>query len=175
MDASDRRAELSLARHIIDRRRALDAGAKCFSHNGFDGSPITAIAREAGLSLKALYAAFPSKEDLFEAVIADPDLAGWTGFGLAVQAYQKRAGAVLDHVFALARRYDRHLMVRLVKGAYWDTEIKRAQERGLADYPVFTRKPMTDLNYIACAQRLLDARGRRRPSPGNRQAHGFPP
>lgn len=71
MNVSERRAELNLARHAIDRRRALDAGAKCFSHNGFDGSPIAAIAREAGLSLKALYAAFPSKEDLFEAVIAD--------------------------------------------------------------------------------------------------------
>ncbi|MGO9005353.1 MAG: bifunctional proline dehydrogenase/L-glutamate gamma-semialdehyde dehydrogenase PutA [Beijerinckiaceae bacterium] len=98
--------------------------------------------------------------DVIEAVLANPSLAGWSGFGLAVQAYQKRAEAVLDHVFALAHRYDRHLMVRLVKGAYWDTEIKRAQERGLADYPVFSRKAMTDLNYIACAQKLLDARGR---------------
>jgi RHH-type transcriptional regulator, proline utilization regulon repressor / proline dehydrogenase / delta 1-pyrroline-5-carboxylate dehydrogenase len=98
--------------------------------------------------------------DVIKAALADPGLAGWNGFGLAVQAYQKRAEAVLDHVFALARHYDRHLMVRLVKGAYWDTEIKRAQERGLADYPVFTRKAMTDLNYMACAQKLLDARGR---------------
>ncbi len=96
--------------------------------------------------------------DVFAAVFADPALAGWDGFGLAIQAYQKRAGAVLDHVLDLARRHDRRLMVRLVKGAYWDTEIKRAQERGLADYPVFTRKPMTDLNYLACARRLLDAR-----------------
>jgi RHH-type proline utilization regulon transcriptional repressor/proline dehydrogenase/delta 1-pyrroline-5-carboxylate dehydrogenase len=98
--------------------------------------------------------------DVIEAVLADPSLAGWSGFGLAVQAYQKRAGAVLDHVFALAHRYDCHLTLRLVKGAYWDTEIKRAQERGLADYPVFSRKAMTDLNYMTCAQKLLDARGR---------------
>ncbi len=97
--------------------------------------------------------------DVFAAVLADPALAGWDGFGLAVQAYQKRAGAVLDYVFDLARRHDRRLMVRLVKGAYWDTEIKRAQERGLTDYPVFTRKPMTDLNYLSCARQLLDARG----------------
>src|SRR6202034_3949843 len=80
---------------------------------------------------------------------------GWDGFGLAVQAYQKRAAAVIDHVDELARGLNRRLMVRLVKGAYWDTEIKRAQERGLDDYPVFSRKAMTDLNYVACARQLL--------------------
>ena len=78
---------------------------------------------------------------------ADPSLAGWDGFGLAVQAYQKRARAVIDWVEARPKRIDRRLMVRLVKGAYWDTEIKRAQEHGLADYPVFTRKAATDLCY----------------------------
>ena len=98
--------------------------------------------------------------DVFEAVCQGPELAGWAGFGLAVQTYQKRAEAVLDHIFALARRYDRRFSVRLVKGAYWDTEIKRAQERGLADYPVFSRKAMSDLNYLVCAQKLLDARGK---------------
>ncbi len=96
--------------------------------------------------------------DIIAAVLADPSLAGWDGFGLAIQAYQKRAEAVIDHVDDLARRLNRRLMVRLVKGAYWDTEIKRAQERGLDDYPVFSRKAMTDLNYIACAQKLLKAR-----------------
>ncbi|HEY8063173.1 MAG TPA: bifunctional proline dehydrogenase/L-glutamate gamma-semialdehyde dehydrogenase PutA [Methylosinus sp.] len=95
--------------------------------------------------------------DVIDAVVADPSLAGWDGFGLAIQAYQKRAAAVIDHVAALAEAHGRRFMVRLVKGAYWDTEIKRAQERGLADYPVFTRKAMTDLNYIACADRLLAA------------------
>ncbi len=79
-------------------------------------------------------------------VLADPSLAGWDGFGLAVQAYQKRAGAVIGWLDDAAHALDRRLMVRLVKGAYWDTEVKRAQERGLADYPVFTRKPMTDLS-----------------------------
>jgi RHH-type proline utilization regulon transcriptional repressor/proline dehydrogenase/delta 1-pyrroline-5-carboxylate dehydrogenase len=91
-------------------------------------------------------------------VLAAPSLAGWGGFGLAVQAYQKRAPAVIDWLKETARALDRRLMVRLVKGAYWDTEVKRAQERGLPDYPVFTRKPMTDLSYMACMRQLLAAR-----------------
>ncbi|ATQ70374.1 MULTISPECIES: L-glutamate gamma-semialdehyde dehydrogenase [Methylosinus] len=95
--------------------------------------------------------------DVIGAVLSDPSLAGWDGFGLAVQAYQKRALAVIGHVEALAEGLDRRVMLRLVKGAYWDTEIKRAQERGLDDYPVFTRKAMTDLSYIACADRLFAA------------------
>jgi RHH-type proline utilization regulon transcriptional repressor/proline dehydrogenase/delta 1-pyrroline-5-carboxylate dehydrogenase len=98
--------------------------------------------------------------DVIAAVFTDPSLAGWDGFGLAIQAYQKRASAVIAWVGALAERLDRPMMVRLVKGAYWDTEVKRAQERGLSDYPVFTRKAMTDLNYIACADRLLAMRPR---------------
>jgi RHH-type transcriptional regulator, proline utilization regulon repressor / proline dehydrogenase / delta 1-pyrroline-5-carboxylate dehydrogenase len=98
--------------------------------------------------------------DVIAAVLGDASLAGWNGFGLAIQAYQKRAGDVIDYVDALARAHDRRLMVRLVKGAYWDTEIKRAQERGLDGYPVFTRKAMTDLNYVACAQKLLGLRPR---------------
>ncbi|QGM99316.1 bifunctional proline dehydrogenase/L-glutamate gamma-semialdehyde dehydrogenase PutA [Methylocystis parvus] len=93
--------------------------------------------------------------DVIARVVADPSLAGWDGFGLAVQAYQKRASAVIDYAAALADAHDRRFMLRLVKGAYWDSEIKRAQERGLADYPVFTRKAMTDLNYDACAATLL--------------------
>ena len=98
--------------------------------------------------------------DVISATLGDASLAGWNGFGLAIQAYQKRAGAVIDYVDDLARHLDRRMMVRLVKGAYWDTEIKRAQERGLDGYPVFTRKAMTDLNYIACAQQLLARRPR---------------
>jgi RHH-type proline utilization regulon transcriptional repressor/proline dehydrogenase/delta 1-pyrroline-5-carboxylate dehydrogenase len=98
--------------------------------------------------------------EVFAAVLADPSLRGWEGFGLAVQAYQKRAGAVIDWLAETAQALRRRLMVRLVKGAYWDTEIKRAQERGLADYPVFTRKAMTDLCYLACASRLLASRPR---------------
>jgi RHH-type transcriptional regulator, proline utilization regulon repressor / proline dehydrogenase / delta 1-pyrroline-5-carboxylate dehydrogenase len=93
-------------------------------------------------------------------VLADPSLRGWDGFGVAVQAYQKRAGAVIDWLAETAQAKARRLMVRLVKGAYWDSEVKRAQERGLADYPVFTRKAMTDLCYLTCAGRLLAARPR---------------
>jgi RHH-type transcriptional regulator, proline utilization regulon repressor / proline dehydrogenase / delta 1-pyrroline-5-carboxylate dehydrogenase len=96
--------------------------------------------------------------DIIDLFLADWSLAEWDGFGLAVQAYQKRAQAVIDHVAAAARRHGRRLMLRLVKGAYWDTEIKRAQERGLADYPVFSRKAMSDLNYLACAKKLLGMR-----------------
>ena len=97
--------------------------------------------------------------DVIAAVLGDASLAGWDGFGLAVQAYQKRALAVIDWVEEAAAASRRRLTVRLVKGAYWDTEIKRAQERGLADYPVFTRKAMTDLCYMACVQTA--ARGAR--------------
>src|SRR6202042_2450944 len=98
--------------------------------------------------------------DVIAATLGDASLKGWDGFGLAVQAYQKRAAAVIGYVDELARGLNRRLMVRLVKGAYWDTEIKRAQERGLDDYPVFTRKAMTDLNYVACARKLLALRPR---------------
>ena len=98
--------------------------------------------------------------DVIRATFADPSLAGWEGFGLAIQAYQKRAPAVIDYVDGLCRAHDRRMMVRLVKGAYWDTEVKRAQERGLADYPVFTRKAATDLSYLACAGRMLAMRDR---------------
>lgn len=98
--------------------------------------------------------------EVIAAVLRDPSLSGWHGFGLAIQAYQKRAGAVIDWVVDAAEALDRRLMVRLVKGAYWDTEVKRAQERGLADYPVFTRKAMTDLSYSDCMRRLLAARPR---------------
>ncbi|MDI1263734.1 MAG: bifunctional proline dehydrogenase/L-glutamate gamma-semialdehyde dehydrogenase PutA, partial [bacterium] len=98
--------------------------------------------------------------DVISAAFGDPSLAGWNGFGLAIQAYQKRASEVIDHVDRLAQKLDRRMMVRLVKGAYWDTEIKRAQERGLGGYPVFTRKAMTDLNYVACARQLLALRPR---------------
>jgi RHH-type proline utilization regulon transcriptional repressor/proline dehydrogenase/delta 1-pyrroline-5-carboxylate dehydrogenase len=98
--------------------------------------------------------------DVIAASFRDTSLAGWDGFGLAIQAYQKRATEVIDYVDRLARALDRRMMVRLVKGAYWDTEIKRAQERGLDGYPVFTRKAMTDLNYVDCARKLLGLRPR---------------
>ncbi len=93
--------------------------------------------------------------DIIEGAARHPSLAGWDGLGMAVQAYQRRAPAVIDWAASLAGATRRRLMVRLVKGAYWDTEIKRAQERGLSDYPVFTRKTGTDVSYLACVRSLL--------------------
>ncbi len=97
--------------------------------------------------------------DIIEALVADDALfsGGWQGFGLALQAYQKRAVPLIDWAIALARRHNRRLMVRLVKGAYWDSEIKASQVGGHADFPVFTRKLATDVSYLACAARLLAA------------------
>jgi len=95
--------------------------------------------------------------DVFEAVSEDPGLKGWDGLGLAVQTYLKRAPGVIRWLADLGRRHGRRLMVRLVKGAYWDREIKRAQQLGLAGYPVFTRKVSTDVSYIACAKMIFDA------------------
>ena len=94
--------------------------------------------------------------DVIEAVSGDPELKGWEGFGLAIQAYQKRCDRLIDWLADMARRHERRLMVRLVKGAYWDSEIKLAQEQGLEEYPVFTRKANTDVSYLACARKLLD-------------------
>jgi len=93
--------------------------------------------------------------DILARLAADPALAGWDGLGLALQAYQKRAFPAVDWLADLARRGGRRFMVRLVKGAYWDTEIKNAQENGHDGYPVFTRKASTDLAYIACAKKIL--------------------
>lgn len=95
--------------------------------------------------------------DIFSAVSLDPKLIDWSGFGFVLQAYQKRALLVADWLCALAEQRKASLDVRLVKGAYWDREIKRSQQLGVADYPVFTRKANTDLSYLACARRLLDA------------------
>ncbi len=92
---------------------------------------------------------------IIEGAARDPAVTGWDGLGMAVQAYQRRAPAVIAWAGALARDTGRRLMVRLVKGAYWDSEIKRAQERGLSDYPVFTRKSGTDVSYLACARAML--------------------
>ena len=96
--------------------------------------------------------------DLLEALASDSGLGAWQGLGYVVQAYQKRAPFVVDELISLAERTGRRLMIRLVKGAYWDSEIKRAQVDGLAGYPVFTRKAYTDVCYLACAKRLLARR-----------------
>ncbi|HEX6834210.1 MAG TPA: bifunctional proline dehydrogenase/L-glutamate gamma-semialdehyde dehydrogenase PutA, partial [Rudaea sp.] len=94
--------------------------------------------------------------EVIAAVHADPSLEGWNGYGLAVQAYQKRAPFVIDWLAEQAKKTQRRFCVRLVKGAYWDSEVKRAQEGGHAGYPVYTRKPNTDVSYLACARKLFD-------------------
>jgi RHH-type proline utilization regulon transcriptional repressor/proline dehydrogenase/delta 1-pyrroline-5-carboxylate dehydrogenase len=118
---------------------------------------LAAAAKDAGIGLTV-----DSEEadrldltlDIFAEVARDPALRGWDGLGLAVQAYRKCAVPLLDWLADVANANRRRIMVRLVKGAYWDTEIKRAQEGGFADYPVFTRKAATDVSYLACARRL---------------------
>lgn len=109
--------------------------------------------------------------DVIETVLADERLAGWDGFGVVVQAYGPRAFHVIDWLHALAGRLDRRIMVRLVKGAYWDTEIKRAQALGLSGYPVFTRKANTDVSYMACARKLLSMTDRIYPQFATHNAH----
>ena len=109
--------------------------------------------------------------DVIEALLADPELAGWDGFGVVVQSYGRRAVAVIEHLHALAGRLDRRIMVRLVKGAYWDTEVKLAQELGVETFPVFTRKANTDVSFLACARMLMDMRDRIYPQFATHNAH----
>ncbi|MBC6441774.1 MAG: bifunctional proline dehydrogenase/L-glutamate gamma-semialdehyde dehydrogenase PutA [Rhodobacteraceae bacterium] len=109
--------------------------------------------------------------DVIAQALADPELAGWDGFGIVIQAYGKRCDRVTDWLYALAARHDRRIMVRLVKGAYWDTEIKRAQVDGLAGFPVFTRKPATDVAYICLARKLLGMTDRIYPQFATHNAH----
>lgn len=109
--------------------------------------------------------------DVIEAVLRDPALRGWDGFGVVVQAYGKRAPQVLDWLHALASELDCRIMVRLVKGAYWDTEVKRAQVEGLADFPVWTRKVATDVAYLCCARKLLGMTDRIYPQFATHNAH----
>ena len=109
--------------------------------------------------------------DVIEAVLSRPELAGWDGFGVVVQAFGKRASLVLDWLYQLAERLDRRIMVRLVKGAYWDTEIKRAQVMGLDGYPVYTRKANTDVSYLCCARQLLAMTDRIYPQFATHNAH----
>ena len=109
--------------------------------------------------------------DVIEAVLRDESLKDWSGFGVVVQAYSPRARYVLQWLYELAEKLDRKIMVRLVKGAYWDTEIKHAQVEGHIDFPVFTHKPQTDVNYICCAKLLLDMGDRIYPQFATHNAH----
>ncbi|MEO0920204.1 MAG: bifunctional proline dehydrogenase/L-glutamate gamma-semialdehyde dehydrogenase PutA, partial [Pseudomonadota bacterium] len=108
---------------------------------------------------------------VIEATLADPELAGWDGFGVVVQAYGRRAVDVIDELYSLAQLFNRRIMIRLVKGAYWDTEIKNAQVEGLADFPVFTQKAASDVSYIALARKLLEMRDRIYPQFATHNAH----
>ncbi len=109
--------------------------------------------------------------DVVEAVLANPALAGWGGFGVVVQSYGPRAPFVIDWLYALAQKLDRKIQVRLVKGAYWDSEIKKAQVQGIAGFPVFTRKSTSDVSYIACARQLLGMTDRIYPQFATHNAH----
>ncbi|MEJ6393900.1 bifunctional proline dehydrogenase/L-glutamate gamma-semialdehyde dehydrogenase PutA [Gymnodinialimonas sp. 2305UL16-5] len=109
--------------------------------------------------------------DVIAAVLGDPSLEEWDGFGVVVQAYGQRAAPVIDWLHALAETYDRRIMVRLVKGAYWDTEIKRAQIAGLSGFPVFTDKAATDISYLSCASKLLGLTDRIYPQFATHNAH----
>ncbi len=109
--------------------------------------------------------------EVIESVLSDPSLAGWEGFGVVVQAYGQRAGHTIDWLHALAERLDRKIMIRLVKGAYWDAEIKRAQVEGMSGFPVFTNKAATDISYIANARKLLGVTDRIYPQFATHNAH----
>lgn len=109
--------------------------------------------------------------DVIEAVLRSPEFVGWDGFGVVVQAYGKRACTVLDWLYELANKLDRKIMVRLVKGAYWDSEIKQAQVDGVEDFPVFTHKSATDVSYICCAQKLHKMTDRIYPQFATHNAH----
>lgn len=133
---------------------------------------LMARSRKMGLNIDAEEADRLSISiDLIERLMRDPGLAGWDGLGVVVQAFGHRCGAVLDYLHALAVETDRHIMVRLVKGAYWDTEIKLAQVEGLESFPVFTSKPATDVSYIANARRLLNMTDRIYPQFATHNAH----
>ncbi|MGH8126652.1 MAG: bifunctional proline dehydrogenase/L-glutamate gamma-semialdehyde dehydrogenase PutA, partial [Rhodanobacteraceae bacterium] len=141
------RYEVAKRRRVLDELapRVLDLAQQAMAR----GIALTIDAEEAGRLELSL--------DVLESVFTHPSLEGWNGFGLAVQAYQKRAPFVIDWLAETARASGRRWCVRLVKGAYWDAEIKLAQEQGLAGYPVYTRKPNTDVSYLACARAMFDA------------------
>ena len=134
--------------------------AACVPHLVAKLTELCTIAKQGNLSL-AIDAEETDRLEIslhiFGKLLATPELADWDGLGLVVQSYQRRAMPVLERIVEMTRAAGRKITVRLVKGAYWDSEIKRAQEMGLASYPVFTRKENTDVSYLACAKYLLSA------------------
>ncbi len=151
--AQEARVMAELVPVVRDLARAAAKGRMGFNIDAEEADRLT-------LSLKVI-----------AAVLADEGLRGWDGFGVVVQAYGRRAGAAIDALYALAGRLDRRIMVRLVKGAYWDAEVKRAQVLGLADFPVFTRKEATDTSFVANARRLLGMTDRIYPQFATHNAH----
>ncbi|MEM8690767.1 MAG: bifunctional proline dehydrogenase/L-glutamate gamma-semialdehyde dehydrogenase PutA [Pseudomonadota bacterium] len=153
----ERAHETHVLRDLVPRLRALALLAKSA------GMGLNVDAEEAdrlSLSLRVI-----------DAVLSEPALSGWDGFGVVVQAYGPCAGRAIDEIYDMANRHDRCLMVRLVKGAYWDTEIKRAQVLGMNGFPVFTRKAETDVSYIANARKLLGMTDRVYPQFATHNAH----
>ena len=149
--------EPSVMRDLVPRLRALALLAKSA------GMGLNVDAEEADrLSLSL---------EVIERVMSEPALAGWDGFGVVVQAFGQRAGIVIDTLYDMAHRHDRRIMVRLVKGAYWDTEIKRAQVEGVDGFPVFTQKAATDVSYISSARKLLGMTDRIYPQFATHNAH----
>jgi RHH-type proline utilization regulon transcriptional repressor/proline dehydrogenase/delta 1-pyrroline-5-carboxylate dehydrogenase len=135
---------------------------------------LVTLAKSAGIGLNTdaeEAARLDLSLDVIESVLSNPTLAGWDGFGVVVQAYSKRASTIIDWLYAQAKALDRRIMVRLVKGAYWDTEIKLAQVEGLPGFPVFTRKAATDTNYLACAKKLFSYNDRIYPQFATHNAH----
>jgi RHH-type proline utilization regulon transcriptional repressor/proline dehydrogenase/delta 1-pyrroline-5-carboxylate dehydrogenase len=149
-------------------------GARVMSELTPRVTALVALAKAAGLGFTVDAEESDRLEltlDVFAAVFADRSLHGYDGLGLAVQAYQKRALPVIDWLAQLARERRKRIPVRLVKGAYWDSEIKRAQAAGLSEYPVFTRKAATDVSYLACARLLLEQRDAFYPQFATHNAH----
>jgi RHH-type proline utilization regulon transcriptional repressor/proline dehydrogenase/delta 1-pyrroline-5-carboxylate dehydrogenase len=147
---------------------------KCISEMVEILSALTLLAAENKISLTVDAEEVDRLEmsvEIISEVARDKKLDGWEGFGLAVQAYQKRALSLIDYMLDLSQDLHRRFQIRLVKGAYWDTEVKRAQLLGLDDYPVFTRKANTDVSYIVCAKRLLDNREAFYPMLATHNAH----
>lgn len=172
--ASSRRYGVSVKLSALHPRYQVEQEDRCLPALVEKLSQLARNAARAGLSLTV-----DAEESwrlalsirIFERVLRDGALKGWEGFGLAVQAYQKRAVALCAHLAQVAEDAEQKIEVRLVKGAYWDSEIKRAQMLGLSGYPVFTRKANTDLSYLTCAQKLLAARGRIDPMFATHNAH----
>ncbi|UWQ38646.1 bifunctional proline dehydrogenase/L-glutamate gamma-semialdehyde dehydrogenase PutA [Leisingera aquaemixtae] len=149
--------DASVMEHLVPRLKALALLAK---------------AAKMGLNVDAEEADRLSLSlEVIDAVVSDPALAGWDGFGVVVQAYGPRAGLAIDALHEMAEKYNRRFMVRLVKGAYWDTEIKRAQVEGVDGFPVYTSKPLTDVSYISNARKLLGLTDRIYPQFATHNAH----